>query len=77
VFSRLNLLSGTWYEVLPGVKLKQIAERILRLHPLRAPDAQQLAGCIMANSDQPIEFVTLDERLETAARKEGLPVATL
>lgn len=74
IISRLSQIRSTWREIQPGTKLKQTAERILRLHPLRAQDSQQLAACIIANTDHQIEFVTLDERLATAARKEGLIV---
>lgn len=72
IFSRLRDLKATWREIQAGAKIKQIAERILRTHPLRAQDAQQLAACIVANSDHTIEFVTLDQRLITAAQREGL-----
>ena len=74
ILLRLSELRQSWREILPSNKSKQITERILRVHPLRAPDAQQLAGCVIANSDCSIEFVTLDKRLENAANKEGLPV---
>lgn len=74
IFSRLDQLRMTWREIQAGRKVKQIAERILRLHPLRAQDAQQLAACILANEDQSIDFVTLDTRLAISAHKEGLPM---
>lgn len=74
LISRLNHLRDSWREIQPGNVVKQVSERILRLHPLRAQDAQQLAACLIANRDQVIEFVTLDGRLESAARKEGLRV---
>ena len=75
IFFRLDQLRMTWREIQAGRKVKQIAERILRLHQLRAQDAQQLAACILANEDHPIDFVTLDARLALAAHKEGLPRA--
>ena len=74
VLARLRELAATWREVQPSESVKAIAERILRLHPLRAQDAQQIAACIMVSTDHAIEFVTLDERLGIAARKEGLRV---
>lgn len=77
VLSRLSELRASWREIQPGTIVKQSAERILRLHPLRAQDAQQLSACLLANRDQEIEFVTLDEKLAGAARKEGLKVAAL
>jgi hypothetical protein len=72
ILKRLEELRSNWREVLPSAKLKQVAERNLRLHPLRAQDAQQLAGCMIANLDHKIEFVTLDQRLQEAALREGL-----
>lgn len=75
VVARLTELRETWREIQPAGAVKQVAERILRLHPLRSQDAQQLSACILANRDQSLEFVTLDERLRTAARKEGLQLA--
>lgn len=75
VVRRLDQLRETWREIQASQQVKQTAERILRLHPLRAQDAQQLAACIVANQDHAIELVTLDARLEIAARKEGLAVA--
>lgn len=74
VLQRLRALRVTWREVQPSASIKAIAERVLRLHPLRAQDAQQLAACIMIGSDQRVEFITLDARLRTAALKEGLAV---
>ncbi len=47
--------------------------RFLRVHPLRAADALQLAAAFTASERRPasLEIVTLDERLADAARKEG------
>lgn len=74
IIARLDTLRSCWREVQPSSQLRQIAERILRLHPLRAQDAQQLAAGIIANRDHPVPLVTLDDRLNIAARNEGLPV---
>ncbi|RIL10110.1 MAG: hypothetical protein DCC75_05050 [Proteobacteria bacterium] len=76
IIMRLSQLRHTWREIQPGAVVKQTAERILRVHPLRPQDAQQLAACLIANRDQTLEFITLDERLEAAAQKEGLRVLT-
>lgn len=72
ILSRLAKLRDCWREIQPGTQIKQLAERILRVHPLRAQDAQQLAAALLANRDQVIEFATLDSRLELAAKREGL-----
>ena len=72
IIGRLRLLRSAWREVQPAAQVKTTAERVLRLHPLRAQDAQQLAACIMVAGEHEVEFVTLDERLRTAALKEGM-----
>lgn len=72
IMARLNELRESWREIQPTPLVKQYAERILQVHPLRAQDAQQLSACLIANQDMVIEFITLDQRLEIAGRKEGL-----
>jgi predicted nucleic acid-binding protein len=49
---------------------------LLRVHPLRAADALQLAAAIIAADSEPrsLAFVTLDDRLARAAEREGFPV---
>ena len=49
---------------------------LLRVHVLRAADALQLAAAILAAGGRPstLGFVCFDERLATAARKEGFEV---
>ncbi len=70
---RLDELSMGWREVQPIGRIRQIASRLLRVHPLRAGDALQLGAAIVASEDQPatLPFVTLDDRLATAAEREG------
>jgi len=50
--------------------------RFLRVHPLRAADALQLAAAFIAAEQRPasLEMITLDDRLAAAARKEGFAV---
>ena len=50
--------------------------RLLRVHPLRAADSVQLAALLVATSEEPshLPLYTDDERLRTAARKEGFAV---
>lgn len=52
------------------------AARLLRVHPLCAADALQLAAARMAAEDRPetLPFVTLDDRLALAAQREGFEV---
>ena len=76
-FSALSRLSRTWLEVPPTERLRENARRIVRLHDLSAADAFQLAAAREAGDGQPetLVFVTLDERLALAARREGFPVS--
>jgi uncharacterized protein len=73
---RLTALVATWHEVQPVALVRQTAIRLLRVHPLRAADALQLAAAIVAAEDSPaaLPFVTLDERLGRAADREGFTV---
>jgi hypothetical protein len=74
--ARLRALSEQWHEVLPTATLRSVAERMLRVHPLRAGDALQLAAALVAAERDPpsLEFVSLDDRLQEAASKEGFRV---
>jgi predicted nucleic acid-binding protein len=73
---RLAWLAAAWLEVQPGERARRIATRLLRLHPLRAADALQLAAALILAEDEPasIEVVTLDDRLAGAAEREGCRV---
>ena len=73
---RLRSTARAWHEVLPVDAVRTGAQRLLRLHPLRAADSLQLAAAILASEHDPesLEFVGLDERLNEAARREGFPV---
>lgn len=73
---RLDGLARAWREVQPVTAVRTTAIRLLRVHPLRAADALQLAAAIVAAEDQPatLELVTLDDRLAEAADREGFPV---
>src|SRR2546425_12889169 len=72
-FDRLKQLAGGWHEVDPSDGVREAAVRFLRVHPLRAADALQLAAAFIAAERRPssLEVVTLDDRLAAAARKEG------
>jgi uncharacterized protein len=72
-FDRLKSLAGGWHEVDPSDSVREAAVRFLRVHPLRAADAVQLAAAFIAAERRPssLEVVTLDDRLAAAARKEG------
>lgn len=73
---RLRLLDRSWHQVEPSDALRGSAQRLLRVHPLRAADSLQLAAALAVAGDDPgsLPFVCLDQRLADAARKEGLDV---
>jgi uncharacterized protein len=72
----LQQLAQSWQEVQPSDALHGMAQRLLRLHPLRAADSLQLAAAIVATDHRPsdLEFVCLDERLNAAAQREGFAI---
>lgn len=73
---RLRQLERSWHQVTPTDAVRGVAQRLLRVHPLRAADSLQLAAALAIAGDDPSElgFVCLDQRLVEAARKEGLDV---
>jgi hypothetical protein len=62
--------------VQPTAALRGIARRLLRVHPLRGAGSLQLAAAVIASEGLPasLNIVTLDERLASAARREGFTV---
>ena len=75
-FQRLRQIADTWHEIEPSQLVSENAVRFLRVHPLRAADALQLAAAFVAAERRPssLQVVTLDERLADAMRKEGFAV---
>ena len=68
---------ATTFELVSQVELvKQGAERILHLYPLKAADALQLAAALVGVDHKPEghQFVSLDRTLAEAALKEGFRV---
>jgi len=74
-FARLGALRAAWHEVEPGDEVREAAKRFLRVHDLRTADALQLSAAFFAAEARPstLEFVSLDDRLLAAARREGFP----
>ncbi|HYR87604.1 MAG TPA: type II toxin-antitoxin system VapC family toxin [Terriglobia bacterium] len=72
-FNRLSALRAGWHEVEPSEEIRESARRLLRVHDLRTADALQLAAAFFVAEARPstLEFISLDERLLTAARREG------
>lgn len=73
----LRALMTAWTEVEPSGLVREQAGRVLRLHPLRAADALQLAAALVwCQGGDPIHrpFICLDQRLREAARREGFHI---
>jgi predicted nucleic acid-binding protein len=72
----LEELARSWEEVVVLDTVRSRAIRLLRAHPLRATDALQLAAALVVCDERPdsLPFVSLDDRLSDAARKEGFSV---
>jgi predicted nucleic acid-binding protein len=73
---RLDALARHWHRIEPVEAVLETARRLLRVHPLRAADSLQLAAAFLASEGRPstLEFVCLDDRLVTAAQREGFLV---
>jgi predicted nucleic acid-binding protein len=69
-------LAESWHEIVPSDSVRRTAERLLRMHPLRAADSLQLAAALVAADHDPttLPIVSRDERLTQAARREGFTV---
>jgi len=78
-FARLDALRASWIEIEPGDEVRDVARRMLRVHPLRAADALQVAAAWLASERRPasLPLVTLDERLRAAAAREGFPLVNI
>lgn len=74
--ARLSVFTKSWIEVQPTPLVNARAIRLLRVHPLRAADAFQLASALTAFSEITAGnlFLTADHRLATAATLEGFEV---
>lgn len=72
----LATLAEAWTEIEPSEDIRDIASRLLLLHPLRAADSLQLAAALVWTGKTPKghHFACLDRRLRDAARKEGFTV---
>ena len=66
-------LAGSWSEINPTSIVRDVAERLLAVHPLRTADALQLAAALIWTDRHPLghDLVCLDRNLREAARKEG------
>ena len=75
---RARELIAASYLIVDVEGTKGLASRLLRVHPLRAADALQLAAALLwaGGAPQGRTLHTLDERLAGAARREGFDVPT-
>ena len=71
----LETLAQTFVEIQPNDVVRTVALRLLRIHPLRAADALQLASAVLAAGEDrgALEFLSYDEQLTVAADLEGFP----
>jgi len=74
--AHLDVLWRGVLEVEPTDRLRELALRLLAVHPLRAADSLQLAAALAWREGEPrgASFVCLDERLGKAALAEGFQV---
>jgi predicted nucleic acid-binding protein len=74
--TRLAYLRRTWSEVHPTDELRDIAERLLNVHKLRAADGLQLSAALVWCSHLPRSrhFIAADGTLAAAAAAEGFTV---
>jgi hypothetical protein len=72
----LGALASGWNEILPVDSVRETACRVLRVHPLRAADAMQLAAALIMAGGRTARagFLACDDRLREAASREGFLV---
>ncbi|MBT9589203.1 type II toxin-antitoxin system VapC family toxin [bacterium] len=73
---RLHGLAARSLEVAPSEAVRVTAQRLVAVYPLRAADSLQLAAALAWAENDAIchPFVTLDQRLRTAAQQENFAV---
>jgi len=73
---RSQELAASAHTVVDVEQVSTLARRLLRVHPLRAADALQLGAALVWATGRPSGHTlhTLDDRLATAARREGFRV---
>ena len=76
VDARLARLAARWHAITAVEPVRELAERALRVHALRAADALQLAAALVAVERRPSgrPFVVADALLGLAAEREGFDV---
>src|SRR5262249_38470875 len=76
---RLEHLRSRWHEVQPTGEVRDLAERLLAIHRLRAADALQLAAALVWCGNRPRGryFIASDTALSDAAEREGFATVRL
>jgi predicted nucleic acid-binding protein len=76
---RLGYLRRRWNEIQPTDEVRDVAERLLSVHKLRAADALQLSAALIWCSHRPRgrSFIAADGDLSDAAEAEGFTVFRL
>ena len=74
--ARLEVLRQEWREMMPGDKVRSLAEGLPDAHGLRALDSFQLAAALVWCSEKPKNrvFVCDDSKLSAAAQTVGFTV---
>jgi predicted nucleic acid-binding protein len=72
----LHSLEGSWTEIQPTETLRDLAERLLAVHSLRAADSLQLAAALQwcQRQTKGATLVSFDLRLREAAHREEFAV---
>ena len=72
----LQRIAAAWHEVVPSDAIRRTAQRLLRVHPLRAADSMQRSAALIAAHHDPstLEMICFDSRLTAAAQREGFVV---
>ena len=77
--ARLQLLSRSWAEILPGDEIRELATKALDKYFLRAADSFQMAAALIWCEERTSKrsFVCADQRLAKAASAAGFSVIGL
>jgi len=76
---RLRQISGTWREIAPDDRVRDLAMQSLDKYSLRAADSLQLAAALVWCGERPARrnFICADHRLAQAANSAGFSVLEL
>jgi len=77
--AKMEGLTRSWREILPGEELWESAERLLEKHALKAGDSLQLAAALVWCGGRAARrvFLSGDEKLSEVTRAEGFAVVEI